>query len=98
MLNSFPKNKKKSMTEPELQNFIIENDIKWDWRNNHITHLNDVVLFVHINDLGKFNKLLYDYSYNGKEYDCTMKKDFVFFWMKNLCERHNIEITNFFQK
>lgn len=78
------------MTELDLYKFVHDNNCEYHWYDDN------VILFVTILWIDEFNKL-FDYSFFDDEgQECIMKKDYFCFWMQDICDYYDIEMSNIF--
>lgn len=84
------------MTAIELYKFINTNGIEWHYRDNDGTE--DVLIFPYITQIEEFNKLLGSYMFDDGGIECTMMDGYFAFWMKDICEYNDIELSDIFNK
>ena len=80
------------MTDIELINFTIENDIEYhiEWEENEILY------FVPIYLLNEFNQLLGHQIMSDEPIICYMKPGYFIFHMKDICEYFGINTNKIF--
>lgn len=80
------------MSELELYRFIKDNDIEWSRQGNDGTP--DVLIFPYTFQVHDFYKLLKGSIDEGIR--CTLMDGYFAFWMKDICEAHDIDIDKVF--
>jgi len=85
------------MTELELYKFIKDNNIEYHY---HVkaNDEKEIVVFVDINDIKEFNKLLRSSIFEDEGLDCVMKDGYFCFEMVNICEHFDIYPQNVFEE
>jgi len=83
--------KRKDMTELSLYKFITDNNVEFHW------HGEDVIAFIMKWDIKEWMELIPDFLTDEKGIECRMKQDYFCFWMKDICERLDIDINNVFK-
>lgn len=84
------------MNELDLYRYVDGNDLEYHMINPN-THEEDVVLFIGVDDIAFWYKLLgYGNSIFCDGIKCTMKDGYVCFLMKEICEHFDIDINRVF--
>lgn len=82
------------MTELELYKYVNGNNIEWHWAENN-EGVNDVFILPLICQLEEFSKLIKS-SLQDEHITCYMRNGYLAIWMKDICERYDIDIINVF--
>jgi hypothetical protein len=88
------------MTELELYKFVKDHNLEYHWHTHSLGYHNDikdVIMFVPIHQLGEFCKLLGQSIMDEDGLECTMKYGYIVFWMDEICEHFDIELSNVFK-
>lgn len=84
------------MTELDLYKFIENNSIEYHHYKNEGKE--DVIIFINYDKIQDFSNLLGNEIFDEEGIDCTMKDGYFCFWMNEICDYHDVEIGNVFQK
>ena len=84
------------MTAIELYKFIERNDIEWHYATNEVRE-EDVMILPTILQINDFIKLL-PISIFENGVVCVMKYGYFVYWMKDICEHCDIELSEVFDK
>lgn len=79
------------MTELELYKFITENSIEWRYIDE-----DEVIVFISFHFLDEWSDCIWYFSTEDEWLDCVMKDTYMCFYMKDLCEMHDIELEKIF--
>ena len=82
------------MTELNLYKFITETNCEYHNYDNNGTP--DIILFVNMHFIERFNKLLGSGILDEGGIECVMKDGYICFRMKDICEYFDIEMKNVF--
>jgi len=82
------------MSELELYKFITERELEYHWTGEK----DDVILFIEVYNLERWNKLLGTPITDENGIECVMKDGYFCFYMKNICEFFDIELNKVFEQ
>ena len=82
------------MSELELYKFVSDEMLEYNHHENRGEK--DVILFVPFYQLEDFNKLLGEGITEESGIECTMKHNYLYFWMKGICDYFDIDVHNVF--
>jgi len=76
----------------DLYKFVKENDIEYHWYYD-----SEVFMYVEIQHIDEWNKLLGSSIFDDDGLDCIMKEGYFVFEMQNICECFDIELSEIFK-
>jgi len=88
------------MTAIDLYKFYKNHSLEYHWNHNNLSESgydNDVILFVDIWCVEEFMKLLKSSKMTDTGFVCRMKDRYFCFWMAEICEYFDIDLTNVFE-
>lgn len=84
------------MTELQLYRWIKQTSTEWHWRDNEGRQ--DVIIFISFYDLKEFNDLIGSHITDEEGIECRLKGGYLAVWMQEICDYHDIQMENVFEK
>ena len=77
----------------DLYKFVTKHECEYHWNDEN----SDVILFVNIWGIEEFQKIIGAREMDEEGIPCVMKDKYFCFWMYDICEYHDIELTDIFE-